>query len=140
MSKAKYIETPEDLWKLFEQYKEETKSTPFLEHDFVGGIAKEVNRKHERPLSVMGFKRFGHYKEVTVRHYLDNTDKAYEEYRHVCSRIVEEIKADQIDGGMAGIYNPSITQRLNNLVEKIQEDGTKEITIKVIRGDRNKAE
>jgi hypothetical protein len=32
---------------------------------------------------------------------------------------------------MAGIYNPSITQRLNGLVEKIQEDGNKEVTIKV---------
>jgi hypothetical protein len=32
---------------------------------------------------------------------------------------------------MAGIYNASITQRLNGLTEKIQEDGSKEVTIKV---------
>jgi hypothetical protein len=28
------------------------------------------------------------------------------------------IRNDQIDGGMVGQYNPSITQRLNGLVEK----------------------
>jgi hypothetical protein len=32
---------------------------------------------------------------------------------------------------MVGIYNPSITQRLNGLVDRIQEDGSKDVTIKV---------
>jgi hypothetical protein len=39
-------------------------------------------------------------------------------FSEVCSRIKKSIRADQIKGGMAGIYNPSITQRLNNLVER----------------------
>ena len=30
------------------------------------------------------------------------------------------IRQDQIEGGMAGVYNPSITQRLNSLVEKTE--------------------
>ena len=30
------------------------------------------------------------------------------------------MRQDQIEGGMAGMYNPSITQRLNSLVEKTQ--------------------
>jgi hypothetical protein len=36
---------------------------------------------------------------------------------------------------MVGIYNPSITQRLNGLVDKIQEDGTKKVIIEVVDGD-----
>jgi len=36
----------------------------------------------------------------------------------VCSRIKKSIRKDQIEGGMVGQYNPSITQRLNGLVEK----------------------
>ena len=36
------------------------------------------------------------------------------------------ISGDQIQGGMAGLYNPSITQRLNGLVEKV--DNTVNIT------------
>ena len=35
-----------------------------------------------------------------------------------CSHIKELIRLDQISGGMAGIYNPSITQRLNGLKEE----------------------
>jgi hypothetical protein len=44
---------------------------------------------------------------------------------------VQVITSLSMAGGMAGIYNPSITQRLNGLVDKIQEDGNKEVTIKV---------
>ena len=36
----------------------------------------------------------------------------------ICTRIRAEIRQDQIDGGMAGIYNTSITQRLKGLVDK----------------------
>ena len=31
---------------------------------------------------------------------------------------MDEIRQDQIEGGMSGIYNPSITQRLNGLTDK----------------------
>jgi hypothetical protein len=50
------------------------------------------------------------------------------------------IRQDQIEGGMAGVYNPSITQRLNGLKENIEESGSKELIIKVTRGNRNKTE
>jgi hypothetical protein len=52
------------------------------------------------------------------RDYFNNKGGAYEEFSAICQRIKEAIRADQIKGGMAGIYNPSITQRLNGLVEK----------------------
>jgi hypothetical protein len=42
----------------------------------------------------------------------------YNEYQPICSRIKEQIRQDQIEGGMVGQYNPSITQRLNNLTDK----------------------
>ena len=50
--------------------------------------------------------------------YFSNQGGAYENYLGICSRIKRQIREDQIAGGMAGIYNPSITQRLNNLVDK----------------------
>jgi len=39
------------------------------------------------------------------------------------------IRQDQISGGMVGQYNPSITQRLNGLVEKsqVENDGKIEV-------------
>ena len=50
--------------------------------------------------------------------YFENRNSAYSEFSAICSRIKRAIRQDQIEGGMAGIYNPSITQRLNGLVEK----------------------
>jgi hypothetical protein len=42
----------------------------------------------------------------------------YGDYVSICTRIRKNIRQDQIEGGMTGIYNTSITQRLNNLTEK----------------------
>jgi hypothetical protein len=36
----------------------------------------------------------------------------------ICHACKEEIRQDQIEGGMASVFNASITQRLNNLTER----------------------
>ena len=133
MGISKYIENPEILWQLFEEYRDGTKNRPILVQDFVGKDGNEVDRKRERPLTFEGFENHCAAKGVIqdLGHYFANTGGKYESFRTICSRIKREIRQDQIEGGMAGIYNPSITQRLNNLVEKVQDDGTKQVTIKV---------
>jgi hypothetical protein len=52
--------------------------------------------------------------------YFSNSKGRYKRFSTICSRIRREVRSDQIEGGMAGMYNPSITQRLNSLVEKTQ--------------------
>lgn len=118
MGKHKYIETPEKMWELFAEYKTLTKQSPRYRTQFVGRDGVMVKEPLERPLTYEGFKEFGHQKGVTVNHYFENTDQAYNDYREVCTRIKDVIRQDQIEGGMVGQYNPSITQRLNGLVEK----------------------
>lgn len=120
MGKHKYIETPEKMWELFEGYRRKVKSTPFIVTDWVGGMAKEVNRTKEKPLTLEGFELYCYDNEIItdLSKYFANTDNKYSDYCAICSRIRLEIRNDQIAGGMAGIYNPSITQRLNNLVDK----------------------
>jgi len=101
--------------------------------DFVGKDGDEVNRKRERPLTLDGFEdwlfEYGIINDLGD--YISNKDDRYADYATICHAIKRKCRKDQIEGGMAGIYNPSITQRLNGLTEKIQEDGTKEVTIKV---------
>jgi hypothetical protein len=71
--------------------------------------------------------------------YFSNRNDAYTDFSAICRAIKREIREDQISGGMAGIYNPSITQRLNGLVDKTQQDGSREVTIKVkYEGDNGK--
>jgi hypothetical protein len=129
----KYIESPAKLWGLFVSYKESIKGKPIAVQDFVGAMATEVERKKERPLTMEGFENYVADLDIIngLGDYFSNYGGRYADYSAICSRIKRCIRQDQIEGGMAGIYNPSITQRLNNLVEKVQEDGTKELTIKV---------
>lgn len=117
---TKNIETPEKMWEYFLAYKQEVKSNPILKHDFVGGAGKSVNRKLERPLTLEGFSIYCFENNITsnINEYFANKDEAYSDYSTICTRIREIIRNDQIEGGMAGIYNPSITQRLNNLKEQ----------------------
>jgi hypothetical protein len=120
MGKRKYIETPEKLLEYFEEYKKETKSNPIQVQDYVGKDAEMVYRTKERPLTIDGFEVWLFKKAIIgdLSHYFANTNGKYDEFLTICSYIRKEVRSDQIEGGMAGIYNPSITQRLNNLVER----------------------
>lgn len=120
MGKHKYIETPEKMWEYFEAYRQKVKSNPILVQDFVGKDGDEVNRKKERPLTLEGFELYCYDNDIIrdLSHYFANLDNRYSDYVAICSRIRKTIKDDQIQGGMVGIYNPSITQRLNGLTDK----------------------
>ncbi len=67
-----------------------------------------------------GFKVYCFNEIGSIKHYFENRDNSYDEYVPICTHIRDIIRNDQIDGGMVGQYNPSITQRLNGLVEKTE--------------------
>ena len=133
IGRPKGIESPEMMWDLFQQYKKYTKANPFIVKDWVGGLGKQVLREKEKPLTLEGFNVWCFENGISgwLHDYFGNKDGKYSDFSSICSIIRQQIRQDQVAGGMAGIYNPSITQRLNGLVEKIQEDGNKEVTIKV---------
>ena len=126
MGKKKYIETPERMWELFEDYKKDVNENPIKSTDWVGGMAKEVKRPHIRALTMEGFECYVMentkvtYPDLTE--YFEGKNESYKNYFPICSRIRREIRADQIDKGLAGLINPSITQRLNGLVDKQSHD------------------
>jgi hypothetical protein len=121
MAKHKYIETPEVMAQLFEDYKNECKTNPRRKHVFVGKDGTSDYELLERPLTIEGFRVYCYDKIGCVKQYFDNPDKRYNEYITICSHIREVIRRDQIEGGMVGQYNPSITQRLNGLKESIEQ-------------------
>lgn len=120
MGKHKYIETPEKMREYFEAYQKEVKGKPILVQDFVGKDGDEVNRKKERPLTLEGFEVWCDDNDIIsdLSDYFENKGNRYAEYIPICRMIKKRVKKDQIEGGMAGIYNPSITQRLNGLTDK----------------------
>lgn len=120
MGVHKKIEDPEILWQHFLDYQDKVKEKPILVHDFVGKDGDSVYRKKEKPLTFVGFQNYlddmGVISDVTD--YFENKEGRYSLFVRICSRIKRTIAEDQITGGMVGVYNTSITQRLNGLVDK----------------------
>lgn len=164
MAKTKYIETPEKMWEYFCLYREELKANPikiieqrkasinfkiYGEADLseIGEEIKEaanpiVELPTQRPLTLDGFENWCADNDIIedLGDYFSNKNNSYSEYSTICSRIRRVIRQDQIEGGMVGIYNPSITQRLNNLIDKTDitskgekiESGPSKITVDII--------
>ena len=138
MAKHKYIETPERMWELFCEYRDEIKDNPIqiveqrkgnlvIPKTFDGEIPNPiVHLPAQRPLTMEGFQNFLDDRDIIsdVTDYFENKEERYSQYVRICSRIRRNIRQDQIEGGMAGIYNASITQRLNGLAENKKEDST----------------
>jgi hypothetical protein len=120
MAKHKYIETPEKMYEYFQNYVKWAKSNPIKVHVFVGRDGTSDYQLKERPLTYEGFCNYLVKNDIisTPDDYFLNREGRYSDYVTICSHIKREIRQEQIEGGMSGIYNPSITQRLNNLVEK----------------------
>lgn len=141
----KYIDSPETMWRYFIEYESKTKNNPFKKHVFVGKDGKGDYEERERCLTIEGFYEYVSDHPETkfntetpdLSHYFENKDNRYSDFVRICSRIKRRIRKDQIEGGMAGIYNPSITQRLNNLVETTdnKQHGKQEIIIKYESGN-----
>lgn len=124
MAKPKYIETPEKMWELFTDYRNKVKSSPRKKMVFVGKDGNRDFEELETPLTLEGFENYVFELGVIndLGDYFSNKNEKYSEFSTICSRIRKFIRQDQIEGGMVGQYNPSITQRLNGLVDKSQHD------------------
>jgi len=116
---GKYIETPERMWELFVAYVQEVKSNPRKKVVFVGKDGVEKDEPLERPLTMEGFELYVADLGIALGldDYFANTREAYSDYSAICTRIRKAIRRDQIEGGMVGQYNASITQRLNGLAD-----------------------
>lgn len=120
MGRYKLIDSPESMFSYFKQYREWAKSNPLEIEDYVGKDAHRVMREKPRPLTMEGFENWLFEQDIigSVDQYFSNERDAYSDFTGICRTIRQIIRQDQIEGGMAGIYNPSITQRLNGLVDK----------------------
>jgi len=116
---TRIFKTPEDLYEAFERYKLflSIESEKWLKVQYVGKDADRKADPQKVPMTMEGFERYCYDNHGSVHQYFDNFEGYYDDFLVICSRIRKEIREDQIIGGMLGFYNPSITQRLNNLSE-----------------------
>jgi hypothetical protein len=133
MSKAPHpsriFKTPDELLKAWRKYKLTLvdQAGEWLNVQYVGKDGERVTDGLKVPMTFEGFKRYCYENKIgTVEQYFTNQDDDYSEFLGICTRIKEEIRENQIIGGMLGVYNASITQRLNGLADKQQHEITAE--------------
>jgi hypothetical protein len=69
--KHKYIKTPEELYILFEGYKNSLVERE-IQKATAGGVKTE---KHKPPLTISGFRVYGHKNGFSIEHYFANTGR-----------------------------------------------------------------
>ena len=124
MHPTRIFKHPDELLEAWEKYKKhlQTKALEWPKVQYVGKDGARVEDYPKMPLTLEGFYVFGYEHYGTVKSYFINERELYGDFTTICSRIKEEIRHDQITGGLLGQYNPSITQRLNGLTEKTQTE------------------
>jgi len=119
--RPKKIESPEQLHEIFKAYKKYVKENPRYKYTLSHRTGDMVPEPLECPLTMEGFEVYCWQKfDFTVEHYFRNDRGTYDKFCAICTHIRREIRNDQISGGMVGQYNASITQRLNNLKEQVE--------------------
>ena len=123
------IPTIEKMMELWDGYKEQLKekALAWVKIQYVGKDGERVTDPYKLPMTYEGFKIYCWENKITVQHYFENREGAYDMFCDICSRIKLEIRNDQITGGLLGVYNPSITQRLNGLTEKVEQQHSGEV-------------
>lgn len=122
---TRIFKKPEELLAKWEEYKEDLKkrATQWEKVQYVGKDGIKVTDYPKLPLTLEGFYRYCHeIKLGYVQQYFVNKDDCYDDFVTVCSCVKNEIREDQITGGLLGEYNASITQRLQGLVDKKQTE------------------
>lgn len=138
--KPRIINSPEELYSFFEMYVAETKGNPTKVQDYVGKDGTMVYRERERPLILDGFFVFMAKLRGDISNYIYQDLPNFENYIEIVARIRREIRVDQINGGMTGIYPQQITARLNNIHDTIKQETTLHQNFKILNIDPIEAE
>lgn len=112
-----------ELSKAFEEYKEDLKiqALNWPKVQYVGKDGSRVEDYPVLPYTLEGFYIFTRKHYGCVKQYFTNTANMFDDFLAICSHIREEVRNQQISGGLMGFYNPSITQRLNGLKEQVEQ-------------------
>lgn len=124
------FKTPNDLWRCFLEYiamvdaHDINLPTYIVKGSKRGAKERDNSNKEEgkggkvaRPLTFQGFMAFtGMGSEW--RTFASYTAKRSDEFSAVISRIRAVVQSDQIEGGLANIYNSNLTARLNGITDR----------------------
>lgn len=124
MHPTRIFKSPDELEHAWKLYKEDLikQGEDWLKVQYVGKEGDKKSDPYKLPYTMEGFEVFCYNNYGCVEQYFKNQDDYYKEFIPICSHIKKEIRSNQITGGLLGVYNPSITQRLNNLSETVKQE------------------
>lgn len=142
---TRIFQTPDELEHAWELYKKdlEVQAEEWVKVQYVGKEGQRMSDPFKLPYSLDDFEVFCYKNFGCIDQYFKNTGGYYEDFVPLCTHIRKEIRANQIRGGLLGVYNASITQRLNNLVDKIEDvtpPAPKKLVIKINRRNQDEKE
>lgn len=120
--------SPQFYWAAFKEYKKLTEKNVLYKSELIKSgqnAGQIVDIPVKPPMLIQGYCLHADIDMVMFNRYLNKKqvkdEELSEKYCKVFTRINFEIKQDQISGGMAGIYNPMLTARLNHLAEHTEQ-------------------
>lgn len=126
---------PEDLWRKFCEYAKAIQEEPIeLPQQLVKGQGSTIKTgRVARPLTLQGFMCWAQISSSwsTFKRDLAGRDG----FSSIISNIELAIRSQQIEGGLAGVYNSNLTARLNGLSDKtdIQSGGKPlDLTVEIV--------
>jgi len=131
MHPTRIFKTPDELEHAWKLYKEDLliQAADWLKIQYVGKEGQRMTDAMKLPYTMDGFEVFCYNNYGCVEQYFKNQDNYYSEFIPICSHIKKEIRSNQITGGLLGVYNPSITQRLNSLQDTTKTELTGDISV-----------
>ena len=112
---TKNIKTPDDLWLLFTEYRDNLKDIEVpISHVKLGSTILS----YREPMTMEGFYTFCYNKDLTVHHYIDNPENAYDDYRGIVTRIKNEIYSNNFNRAAVGLYKEALIAKQLGLAEK----------------------
>jgi len=120
---TKIIETPEELWDMFQEY---LNSLEVLKMEVPHVKLGTVIIHTQEPPTMEGFKYFGsNYFEIkgkdsiTLSNYIENRSNSYDDYYVIVTRIKDYIYKHNFSRAAVGIYKESLIAKQLGLSEKI---------------------
>jgi len=131
MHPTRIFKTPDELEHAWKLYKKDllVQAADWLKIQYVGKEGQRMTDAMKLPYTMDGFEVFCYNNYGCVEQYFKNKDGYYTEFVPICSHIKKEIRSNQITGGLLGVYNPSITQRLNSLQDSTKTELTGDISV-----------
>ena len=126
MSKKKYIESPERMWKLFTDYVKHEASNPMFKVEYVGKEGEQVNTPLQVPITFEGFECYVADLEIIndLGDYVSNKGGAYGEYSTIITRIQKNCFAQNYKGAAVGLFNANLVAKKLGLAQVTENTTT----------------